>query len=80
VVTDYNLQTKQTGICLIEYLKKINYRAPVILMSGDRIEKIWPLAEKLGAFAFLAKPFALTKFLDMTRRAMGEAAIIHMHS
>ncbi len=80
VVTDYHLKTKQTGICLIEYLKEINYRAPVILMSGDRIEKIWPMAEKLGAFAFLAKPFALPKFLDVTRQAMGEAATINMHS
>ena len=70
IVTDYKLGSSRSGLSLLVYLKKNEYHSPVILMSGWRPDWLKPISLKLGAHAFLEKPFPMRYFIDACGRCL----------
>jgi len=70
VVTDYKLGTGKNGLSLLVYLKKQGRSTPVILMSGWNAKWLGPVSKRLGADAFLEKPFPIGQFLEECARSI----------
>ena len=70
VVTDYRLGSSRSGLSLLVYLKKNGYSSPIIVMSGWRTQWLRPVSKKLGAHAFLEKPFPMSLFLEVCANSL----------
>ncbi len=60
------------GFSLLERLKTLSPRMPVILMSAFGTPELKREAARLGALEFLDKPFRVEKLLRLMREAVGE--------
>jgi len=59
------------GLTLLERFKTLSPRVPVILMSAFGTPELKSEAVRLGALAFLDKPFRVEKLLRLMREAIG---------
>jgi two-component system response regulator AtoC len=59
------------GLTLLEKFKTLSPRMPVILMSAFGTQELKSEAARLGAQAFLDKPFRVEKLLRVMREAAG---------
>jgi DNA-binding NtrC family response regulator len=59
------------GLTLLEKFKTLSPRVPVILMSAFGTPELKSEATRLGALAFLDKPFRVEKLLRLIREAAG---------
>jgi CheY-like chemotaxis protein len=75
IITDYQLAAGQTGIELLMFLKEVCPEIPVILMSGSDNSSLPGLALKLGAYAFLSKPFDIG---FLTRTCANALSLTHL--
>ncbi len=62
------------GLSLLEKFKAHSPRIPVVLMSAFGTPELKAEASRLGALAFLDKPFRVEKLLRLIREAVGEPA------
>ena len=74
VITDYKLSTRLTGLDFLTFLREENFRIPAVFMSANNTDSLALQAIKLGAFAFLPKPFDAAFLLATCRAAMACAA------
>ncbi len=65
LVLDVNMPAGD-GFSVLERMKEIpgTSNIPVIYVTGDRSSRLDELAEKLGAFAILHKPFHVEELID----------------
>ncbi len=73
VVTDYQLAPGETGLDLLEYLKRKKPDLPVIVISGVDEDDLPDRAVHLGAYAFFRKPFELSLLLESCEAALSTA-------
>lgn len=59
------------GLTLLEKIKALSPRLPVILMSAFGTSELKSEAVRLGGLAFLDKPFRVEKLLRLMREAVG---------
>ncbi len=59
------------GLTLLKKFKTLSPRMPVILMSAFGTPELKSEATRLGALAFLDKPFRVEKLLRLMREAVG---------
>ena len=59
------------GLTLLEKIKALSPRMPVILMSAFGTPELKSEAVRLGGLAFLDKPFRVEKLLRLMREAVG---------
>jgi DNA-binding NtrC family response regulator len=59
------------GLTLLEKIKALSPRLPIILMSAFGTSELKSEAVRLGALAFLDKPFRVEKLLRLMREAVG---------
>jgi DNA-binding NtrC family response regulator len=59
------------GLVLFEKVKRLRPKMPVILMSAFGAPKVKSQATRLGAVAFLDKPFRIEKLLKILRETLG---------
>lgn len=60
------------GLTLLKKMKRLRPRMAVIAMSGFGSAEVKAEAKKLGAVAFLDKPFRVEKLLKLIRETIGE--------
>jgi DNA-binding NtrC family response regulator len=65
------------GLALLERFKTLSPRMPVILMSAFGTPEVKSEAARLGALAFLDKPFRVEKLLQLMREAVGEPLAVN---
>ncbi|HBB98274.1 MAG TPA: hypothetical protein DC054_23065 [Blastocatellia bacterium] len=61
-----------TGIELLKQVKVKDLNTPVILISGKAREEDHESLMKLGAFAYLTKPFSLDEIESVVQRAVAQ--------
>ena len=61
------------GLALLKKVKRLRPKMPIILMSAFGSHPVKTQAKRLGAVAFLDKPFRVEKLLKLIRETMGEA-------
>jgi DNA-binding NtrC family response regulator len=61
------------GLSLIKKMKRIRPRMSVVAMSAFGSPFVKTQAKRLGAVAFVDKPFRIEKLLKLIRETMGEA-------
>ena len=67
LITDINMPYN-SGLELIQHIKKhLNYRIPVIIVSGITLEETKQHAKELGAVNYVTKPFDPEILVDMIR-------------
>ena len=59
------------GLALLKKVKRLRPKMPVILMSAFGAPKVKSQATRLGAVAFLDKPFRIEKLLKILRETLG---------
>ena len=59
------------GLALFKKVKRLRPKMPVILMSAFGAAKVKSQATRLGAVAFLDKPFRIEKLLKLIRENLG---------
>lgn len=59
------------GLALFQKVKRLRPKMPVILMSAFGAHKVKSQATRLGAVAFLDKPFRIEKLLKVLREKLG---------
>ena len=59
------------GLSLFKKVKRLRPKMPVILMSAFGASKLKAAASRLGAVAFLDKPFRIEKLLKLIRENLG---------
>ena len=64
------------GLSLIKKMKRIRPRMSVIAMSAFGSSGVKTQAKRLGAVAFLDKPFRVEKLLKLLRETIGEQSIV----
>ncbi len=64
------------GIGLLKRIKSKGLNTPVIVISGRGDEKDSQLLLKLGAFAYLTKPFSLAQMENVVQQAVNAGATI----
>ena len=60
------------GFALFQKVKRLRPKMPVILMSAFGTPKLKTQASRLGAVAFLDKPFRIEKLLKLLRETLEE--------
>lgn len=76
VISDYLLEGSRSGLTLLAVLRRRRPGLPVILMSGYGADWLPSAACRLGARAYLSKPFHLQSFLDALDLALAEPPAI----
>lgn len=59
------------GLALLKKVKRLRPKMPVVLMSAFGAPKIKSQSTRLGAVAFLDKPFRIEKLLKLLRENLG---------
>ncbi len=72
VVTDLRLPGLD-GLALVQELRKLHPRLPVILMTAHGTTETAIEATKLGAYDYLLKPFEMDELLDVAARAVASS-------
>ena len=74
IITDINMPDI-TGLELIRFVREspIHSRVPLVIISTDGAERDRDRGMKLGADAYLVKPFAPETLIEVTRRALKAA-------
>jgi two-component system response regulator FixJ len=70
VLTDFQMPGGLTGIGLLRKIVKRGLGWPVIVMTGQATARVRENASRLGAFAFLAKPFGPEPLIGAVRNAL----------
>jgi two-component system, LuxR family, response regulator FixJ len=70
VLTDLQMPGGLTGIDLLRKIVKRGLGWPVIVMTGQATARVRETASRLGAFAFLAKPFGPEPLIGAVRNAL----------
>jgi DNA-binding NtrC family response regulator len=79
VITDLKLPGL-SGLELIEKIREINPSLPVISMTAFGTTNAAIQSAKLGAFDYLIKPFELTTFLEMLKKAVSNQGCAEVRS
>jgi putative two-component system response regulator len=63
------------GFMLCEILKSLKQTRliPILLVSAKPRDEVWPLAQELGAFDYLEKPFSVDEIREKVERTLAEA-------
>ena len=69
IITDYQMPD-MSGLELAQAVRRISPDMPIVLMSGDDISELRRASKGLDLAAFLAKPFSITRLLDVVQRAV----------
>ena len=59
-----------SGLQLLELLGESTAKLPVIVISGHATAKTWGLANALGAFATISKPYEHDELAEAIRKAV----------
>lgn len=73
ILLDFKLPDKN-GIDLLKDIKKLNYQAPVILMTSYADIKMAVQAIKQGAFDYISKPVKTEELLNIIHKALDNSA------
>ena len=69
VLLDVKLE-KESGVELLQEIREQNKPLKVIMVSGCEEGDYWPQAEKLGAVAYVSKPFDLARFSELIQKIL----------
>src|SRR5215467_3604735 len=74
IITDINMPDIN-GLELIRFVREspVHSKVPLVIISTDKTERDRDRGIRLGADAYLAKPFAPEALLDVARRALRAA-------
>lgn len=64
IITDINMPV-MNGISLLQRVKEINAKFPVVLITGVSVDTAKKLAQDYKADGFLAKPFKMKELVDL---------------
>ena len=72
IITDFNMPA-MNGLEFVEELKKIPTRSaiPIFVLSTEKREDYKERARQKGVTAWIPKPFASDKLIDLTKRTLG---------
>jgi len=70
LVTDLYMAPGMNGLDLCQRLKETNPSVYLIMVTGRPTDSMYDRFEKLGGFAILLKPGAITKLADTIRKAV----------
>jgi two-component system chemotaxis response regulator CheY len=75
IITDINMPDI-TGLELIRFVREspVHGKVPLVIISTDGAERDRERGLKLGADAYLVKPFAPEALVEVARRALNQAA------
>lgn len=73
MITDYHLDRKKTGLDLLAFMNKASLQTPSIVMSGTEKEELSSRALRLGAYAFLSKPFQVSCLIALCKQALNSS-------
>jgi two-component system chemotaxis response regulator CheY len=75
IITDINMPDI-TGLELIRFVREspLHGKVPLVIISTDGAERDRERGLKLGADAYLVKPFAPEALVEVARRALNQAA------
>ncbi|MFW5759783.1 MAG: sigma-54-dependent transcriptional regulator [Cyclobacteriaceae bacterium] len=73
ILLDFKLPDKN-GLDLLKDIKKLNYQAPVILMTSYADIKIAVQAIKQGAYDYISKPVKTEELLNIIHKALDNSA------
>lgn len=69
VLTDFEMPT-MNGMEVLERVKQVNPKTPVILITGYPLEQIANQALEQGAYDILSKPFDIKKLFSIIQDAL----------
>lgn len=72
IITDFNMPV-MNGLEFVEALKKIPVRSttPIFILSTEKREDYKERARQKGVTAWIPKPFASDKLIELTKRTLG---------
>ncbi len=74
VISDINLNARESGLDILHAAKRTNPRAQVVLISGFGTLETAIEAVRAGAFDYISKPFDIGQVKSVVERALAQAA------